>query len=132
MITWLMVDKVRGLKVRREGGREGGRKRCHKETARSLRIVHLPPSLPSSLQPTVTGACVGAVVGLVTITPACGFVDVGGSFVIGIVRIRALPLSLPPSLPSSSLLRSDTFPVYSEGRSDLQNNQHSHAVPAGC
>ncbi|GAB5037898.1 ammonium transporter, partial [Nannochloropsis oceanica] len=48
MITWLMVDKVRGLK------------------------------------PTVTGACVGAVVGLVTITPACGFVDVGGSFVIGI------------------------------------------------
>jgi hypothetical protein len=27
MLTWLLVDKIRGLKVGREGGREGGRGR---------------------------------------------------------------------------------------------------------
>uniref|UniRef100_I2CRA2 Ammonium transporter n=1 Tax=Nannochloropsis gaditana (strain CCMP526) TaxID=1093141 RepID=I2CRA2_NANGC len=49
MLTWLLVDKIRGLK------------------------------------PSVTSACVGAVVGLVTITPACGYVNTGGAFVVGVV-----------------------------------------------
>jgi len=34
---------------------------------------------------TLVGACAGAVAGLVAITPACGFVTVGGSLVIGFV-----------------------------------------------
>ncbi len=34
---------------------------------------------------TLVGASAGAVAGLVAITPACGFVDVGGSLIIGIV-----------------------------------------------
>ncbi len=32
---------------------------------------------------TLVGACAGAVAGLVAITPACGFVNVGGSLIIG-------------------------------------------------
>jgi ammonium transporter, Amt family len=36
-------------------------------------------------KPSVVGACTGAVAGLVAITPASGFVDVAGAFVIGIV-----------------------------------------------
>jgi ammonium transporter, Amt family len=34
---------------------------------------------------TAMGACVGAVVGLVSITPACGYVTVGGALCIGII-----------------------------------------------
>ncbi len=34
---------------------------------------------------TLVGACAGAVAGLVAITPACGFVTVGGSLIIGFV-----------------------------------------------
>jgi ammonium transporter, Amt family len=34
---------------------------------------------------TAMGACVGAVVGLVSITPACGFVTVGGAMCIGMI-----------------------------------------------
>jgi len=36
-------------------------------------------------KPTVLGAATGAVAGLVAITPACGFVGVGGSLIIGAV-----------------------------------------------
>jgi Amt family ammonium transporter len=36
-------------------------------------------------KPTVVGICTGAVAGLVAITPASGFVDVTGAFVIGIM-----------------------------------------------
>ena len=36
-------------------------------------------------KPSALGACIGAVVGLVAITPAAGFVDLGGSIVIGAV-----------------------------------------------
>ncbi len=36
-------------------------------------------------KPSILGFCSGAVAGLVTITPACGFVTPGGSFIIGIV-----------------------------------------------
>ncbi|WP_197460929.1 ammonium transporter [Ferroacidibacillus organovorans] len=34
---------------------------------------------------TLVGACAGAVAGLVAITPACGFVNIGGSLIIGAV-----------------------------------------------
>jgi len=36
-------------------------------------------------KPSMLGAVSGAVAGLVAITPACGFVPVGGAFVIGLV-----------------------------------------------
>jgi Amt family ammonium transporter len=36
-------------------------------------------------KPSVLGFCSGAVAGLVVITPACGFVDTTGAFIIGIV-----------------------------------------------
>src|SRR5690606_12727108 len=36
-------------------------------------------------RPTVVGACTGAVAGLVAITPAAGFVGVGGALTIGFV-----------------------------------------------
>jgi Amt family ammonium transporter len=36
-------------------------------------------------KPSILGFCSGAVAGLVVITPACGFVTVGGSILIGIV-----------------------------------------------
>ena len=35
-------------------------------------------------QPSVLGLCIGAIAGMVAVTPACGFVDVPGSLVIGI------------------------------------------------
>lgn len=37
--------------------------------------------------PSVVGACNGCVIGLVAITPACGFVTVGSSMVIGILGV---------------------------------------------
>jgi Amt family ammonium transporter len=36
-------------------------------------------------RPSATGACAGAVVGLVVITPACGYVTVGGGFCMGVI-----------------------------------------------
>ncbi len=38
-----------------------------------------------SKKPTVLGLCSGAVAGLVTITPAAGFVNIGGALIIGIL-----------------------------------------------
>jgi Amt family ammonium transporter len=49
MLTWLLMDRLKGNKLR------------------------------------ATGACIGAVVGLVAITPACGFVTVGGAILIGMI-----------------------------------------------
>ncbi|HEX2957574.1 MAG TPA: ammonium transporter, partial [Chitinispirillaceae bacterium] len=38
-----------------------------------------------SKKPTVLGLCSGAVAGLVTVTPAAGFVNIGGALIIGIL-----------------------------------------------
>ena len=39
-------------------------------------------------KPSVLGMCSGAVAGLVVITPACGFVDVTGALIIGVLPLR--------------------------------------------
>lgn len=38
-------------------------------------------------KPSLLGACSGAIAGLVGVTPACGYVGVGGALVIGVLRV---------------------------------------------
>jgi Amt family ammonium transporter len=61
------------------------------------------------------GACVGAVVGLVAITPACGFVNVGESVVIG--AVSALVSNMAVHYKNKSTLDDtlDVFPCHGVG-----------------
>jgi Amt family ammonium transporter len=67
-------------------------------------------------KPSVLGYCSGAVAGLVVITPACGFVDVTGSVIIGVVAgvVPFLACSyLKPFFKYDDAL--DTFGVHAVG-----------------
>ncbi|EMI4563556.1 ammonium transporter AmtB [Salmonella enterica] len=41
-------------------------------------------------KPSLLGACSGAIAGLVGVTPACGYVGVGGALVIGVIALAGL------------------------------------------
>ena len=61
------------------------------------------------------GACVGAVVGLVAITPACGFVNVGESVVIGAVSAMVSNIAVHYKNKSTLDDTLDVFPCHGVG-----------------
>lgn len=61
------------------------------------------------------GACVGAVVGLVAITPACGFVNVGESVVIGAVSAMVSNMAVHYKNKSTLDDTLDVFPCHGVG-----------------
>ncbi len=66
-------------------------------------------------KPSAVGACIGAVVGLVAITPAAGFVGLGGSIAIGVLGAVASQYAV--RLKSRSTLDDtlDVFPCHGVG-----------------
>lgn len=48
-------------------------------------------------KPSLLGACSGAIAGLVGVTPACGYIGVGGALIIGVVAGLAGLWALPCS-----------------------------------
>ncbi len=67
------------------------------------------------LKPSAMGACIGAVVGLVAITPACGFVTVRQSIVIGLAASVVSNLAVHWKSKSTLDDTLDVFPCHGVG-----------------
>ncbi|MSP90273.1 MAG: ammonium transporter [Myxococcales bacterium] len=67
------------------------------------------------IKPSAIGACIGAVVGLVAVTPAAGYVTVGGSMLIGVVAAVACNVAVRVKARTGLDDTLDVFPCHGVG-----------------